>query len=66
MAGQNEILGLNTFFLLNILSSRKQKAKDLNMIPKTRMHMDLSYIDLPLMVLNYFNVDPSFRVPNYF
>jgi len=38
------------FFLKNILSFRKQKAKDLNVIPKTRMHMDLSYIDLTLRV----------------
>jgi len=46
-------LGLNVFFLLAYLFFWKRPAKYVIIITRTQIHIDLSYIDPPLRVLNY-------------
>ena len=41
------------FFLLTYCFFQKRKAKDVDVLQRTRIHIDLSYIDPLLRVLNY-------------
>ena len=42
-------------FSFDIFSFRERQAKDVIVIPRIRIHVDLSYIDPPLRELNYFS-----------